>query len=204
VSTVTEQPYEGNHPNAYDFRDNPNPAGTILPSRGETEVPQEQDGPSVVVETPPAAAAAATAAATPLLQTSAEIRAAIKAAKPYSSTEVDVPEWGIRVQIRSMTLGARNAMTERTMERNDENERAGLPKGTGNLKAMYSEVLAGSVYGLDGIQVFTADDAEWIQSLDAPIIDKLAKPALILNGLQEPDKAVEAEAKKSSSTGTSD
>lgn len=121
-----------------------------------------------------------------------EIRDRIRKVRPYSSVTVDVPEWDITVEVRSMSLGARNDMAL-VMTGAD---------GASDMKQFYPMVIATCTYDAEGEQVWGEEDIAWLNSLDAAILDKIAEPAMKLNGFTDKDK-VEEEAGKSSATETS-
>lgn len=121
-----------------------------------------------------------------------QIRARIKGAPAYSSEHVHVAEWGVELEVRSMSLGQRNDMLKVAR---DADGQVDSPKLT---------VLAtiASVYDAEGVPVFGPADTDWLASLDAQVIDKVVLVALKLNGFAGTSK-VEDAAKKSDSTETS-
>lgn len=124
-----------------------------------------------------------------------EIRQRIRKARPYSSRTVDVPEWDITVEVRSMSLGDRNDMALHMV----------TADGKDNPRQFYPMVIATCTYDADGLKVFGPEDLPWLNTLDAHILDRIAKPAMELNGFGEDAKEkVEEEAGKSSETQTSD
>lgn len=166
---MSEEFYEGTTPDAYDPRGNRNEQVNPVPS--ETEGFKAPGG---------------------SLRDS--IRAKINAVRPYKSKEVHVPEWDIDVEVRSLSLGARNEMMMSLM-----------PEGSTkpDVKRMYPAIIVAATYTLDGEKVFTSEDEGWLNSLDSGTTDLIAKPAMELSGLSD-DKVVEKEAGKSDSTGASE
>jgi hypothetical protein len=127
-----------------------------------------------------------------------EIRQRIRAAKPYSSVTVEVPEWDITVEVRSMTLGDRNDMAAHMVTKDGD--------GKPDPRQFYGLVLMTCTFDAQGQKVFGPEDIPWLNNLDAHILDKIAKPAMELNGFGEDEKAaekrIEEEAGKSSATPT--
>jgi hypothetical protein len=123
--------------------------------------------------------------------TRAEIRDRIGKARPYSSRTIDVPEWDISVEIRSMTLGDRNEMAMSMVNADGTSKPMGL---------FYPAILIACTYDAEGNKVFTDQDFGWIESLDAKTLDLIAEPALEMNGMKNAPKKVEEEAGKSGKT----
>lgn len=128
-----------------------------------------------------------------------EIRSRISKARPYSCVTVDVPEWDISVEVRSMTLGRRDELGA-IMATDEADPETGRKT---DLKKFYPALIIATAHDAEGNPVFTETDIEWLRSLDAHVLDKLAKPALELNGFGD-EKKVDEEAGKSSGTGTSE
>lgn len=117
------------------------------------------------------------------------IRARIRAARPYKSKTVHVDEWDSDFELRSMTLGDRNAMMTSLMP---EGETKADPA------KMFPAIIVACTFDEDGEHVFTPLDEGWLNSLDASVVDQLAKPAMELSGMS--DKSVDDAAGKSDST----
>lgn len=125
------------------------------------------------------------------------IRERIRKVRPYTSVTVDVEEWDVTVEVRSMTLGDRNEMGVQMAKSGDD--------GDDSFRNFYPMVLIACAFDLEGNHIFTHEDLAWINSLDANIVDKIAKPAMDLNGFgKEAEKVVEEAAGKSSETETSE
>jgi hypothetical protein len=120
-----------------------------------------------------------------------EIRSRIRKVRPYSKVDVDIPEWDITVEVRSMSLG----------DRNDIAALMATDGGESDTKKFYPGVIIACTYDANGDKVFTDDDIAWVTSLDAHILDKIAIPAMKLNGFVE--EKVDEAAGKSDGTETS-
>ena len=92
---------------------------------------------------------------------------------------VEVPEWGVTVEVRSMTAA----------------ERAKLGEGASNgektdVAKMYALTVIATVYDpATGLPIFTDQDKEAILSKNGAVIERLASKALGSSGLT--DKAVD-------------
>ena len=111
------------------------------------------------------------------------IRDQIIAADDIGTEVVPVPQWGVTVQVRGMTLGQRNdALTASRKE-----------DGTLNLSRYYALILIGAVSDPEtGQPVFTEGDVDLILSKSSEAADLLAKKALGLSGLTEKGDMPEA------------
>lgn len=180
VSTVTEFA-EGATPNSYDSAGAP--TADFQPAVGtETHTPQ-----AVPAKSETAGYRAEGGGIR------ASIRDLIQKARPYSKELVEVPEWGVTIEVRSISLGLRNEMMLSVID--EETKQADIRK-------LYPEMIIACSYDPEtGDKVFAADDAAFLNGLDAGILDKIAKPALSLSGMS--DDAKDKEAGKSSETETS-
>jgi hypothetical protein len=118
------------------------------------------------------------------------IRDRIKAARPYVSEQVEVPEWEATVEVRSMSLGERQQMF---VDLSDP-ETGDLDKSL--LEAGY--IRACTFDPETGERVFQDDDLDLIQSLAAGTADRVGQVAMKLSGNADKDTkdGQEAEAKK--------
>lgn len=123
-----------------------------------------------------------------------DIRERIRRVRPYSSISVDIPEWDITVEVRSMSLGDRNDMSLHMVDAGGENE--------DTRRQFFPLVIATCTFDSEGQKVWDETDIAWLNTLDAAILDKIAVPAMELNGFGN-QKKVEDEAGKSSATETS-
>ena len=117
------------------------------------------------------------------------IRDRIAAARPYVSELVEVEEWDATVEVRSLSLGERQAMMVQLVD-DDGN----LDKEV--LEAAY--IQACSWDPDTGKRVFADDDLDFIQSRPAGSMDKLGNVAMKLSGnaAAKPAEAAEGEVKK--------
>lgn len=123
------------------------------------------------------------------------IRDRIAAVAPYTSRMVTVAEWdNVIVEIRSLSLGERNAMLAKAAEGEDG--------GNTDISTIYPEMVMRCTFDPEtGEKVFNSDEDEaFINSRPANLVDKLAMPAMELSGMKDSEKAVDDAAKKSSET----
>lgn len=122
------------------------------------------------------------------------IRDRIAAVAPYTSRLVTVEEWdGVQVEVRSLSLGERNAMLAKAAEGEDG--------GNTDISTIYPEMVMRCTFDPEtGEKVFNEEDEAFINSRPANLVDKLAMPAMELSGMKDSEKAVDDAAKKSSET----
>ena len=116
---------------------------------------------------------------TPLLS-----KAAILAAQDLPTEDVNVPEWGGPVRVRTMTGAERDAMG--AMISKD----AGAGEGKTNQTAFRSIVLMHTIVGDDDQPMFERADLDAIGSKNGAVLDRLFRVADRLNGITS--DAVEA------------
>lgn len=105
------------------------------------------------------------------------LRDQILASKDVPSISVDVPEWGVTVELRGMTAGARVNMVDESYDANS---------GKTNLKTMYPRVITACVYDpKTGEPVFTNEDADAILNKAALVVERLALECLKLSAADE-------------------
>lgn len=172
MSTVTETPaadngfVEGNHPDAYDARGNFNGDAPAAPEQ-VTPVPSETAGYLAPGGTP-----------------RPSIRERIARARPYVSETVEVPEWDSTIEVRSISLGERQAVMADIMGED----------GTVNTQEIEANFILACSYDPEtGEKVFSHDDLPFIQSRAAGPADRVGKAAMRLSGMG----ATEDAAKKS-------
>lgn len=125
----------------------------------------------------------------------ASIRDRIKAIAPYSKDTVHVEEWDTDIELRSLSLGERNDMLNKSRGEDGQAD--------ADISVIYPEMLIRTCFDPEtGEKVFAEDDAAFINSLPASIMDKLAIPSMKLSGMA--DTAKEDAAKKSPETEVSD
>lgn len=107
------------------------------------------------------------------------LREAIFNADDITKQTVNVPEWGVDVQIRSMTAAERAKLGE-SAANGDKT----------NVALMYALTVIATVYDpTTGLPVFTENDKEAILSKNGTVIERLAGIALGASGMTE--KAVD-------------
>ena len=107
------------------------------------------------------------------------LREAIFSADDIAKEIVEVPEWGVSVEVRAMTAAERAKLGEGAMVGDKTN--VGL---------MYALTVIASIYDPEtGLSVFTDNDREAILSKSGAVIERLATKALGYSGLT--DKAVD-------------
>ena len=178
---MTEQFVEGATPNSYDAAGAPTAA--FQPATGT-----EGHAPQVVpVESETAGYKGEGGA----IRTS--IRDRIRAARPYTKELVEVEEWEATIEVRSISLGLRNEMMLSVIDPDTKQA---------DVRKLYPEMIIACSYDPEtGEKVFADDDAAFLNGLDAGVLDKIAKPAMELSGMNE--KSKDAAAGKSSETETS-
>jgi hypothetical protein len=107
------------------------------------------------------------------------LKEAIFSSDDITKELVEIPEWGVTVEVRSMTANERAKLGE------------GAAKGDKtDVGAMYALTVIATVYDpTTGLPVFTAQDKEAILSKNGAVIERLATKALGSSGLGE--KAVD-------------
>lgn len=109
------------------------------------------------------------------------LRDAIRAADDMVSEKVDVPQWGVVIEVRTMSGKARAAMLKMAMGEDN----------TLDYELLYPAVLMACCFDPeDGMPIFTDADADWLSEKSAGPIEMLAQVGMRLSGLE--DKSVEA------------
>jgi len=120
------------------------------------------------------------------------IRDKIAAVEDITSESVTIPEWGVTVEVRSMTAGARGEMLADC-----------LKDGEMDVKALTPALVIGSTFDPEtGEPVFTRADVQFIEAKNSAAVDRIAAVAMRLSGLEEDAK--DKAGKDSSSTETGD
>jgi len=108
-----------------------------------------------------------------------DLRGKIFSADDITKELLEVPEWGVSVEIRSMTAGQRATLTEGATSADKV-----------DVSNMYAKTVIATVFDPEtGLPVFTEQDREAILSKNGAVIERLATKALGSSGLGE--KAVE-------------
>ena len=104
------------------------------------------------------------------------IRETIRAAQDRTAETVEVPEWGVTVEVRSMT-GTQRAVLVRSM----------TGEGGINYDAIWGDVLVSCLFDPEsGDAVFDDGDAEWLLSeKSSAVLDRLSGVCLRVAGIIE-------------------
>ena len=104
------------------------------------------------------------------------IRDKIRKAQDRTSEIVEVPEWGVTVEVRSMTGSQRSAIV--TALTSDEDNK---------MEALWGGMLVSCVYDPEtGDPVFKEDDAEWLlNDKSSTVLDRLSNVCLQVAGIVE-------------------
>ncbi|WP_087686809.1 hypothetical protein [Pandoraea sp. PE-S2R-1] len=95
----------------------------------------------------------------------------ILAANDRKTVDVPVPEWGGVIRLAVMTGAERDSFHA---------SREGRGTGIGDFEAA---LLAATIVGADGNQVFSIDDIESLRGKNKDVLDHLAGEAATLNGI---------------------
>ncbi len=113
----------------------------------------------------------------------------ILSANDTTKEMVEVPEWGVTIEVRSMTGAARARIMSLSLDES----------GQSDISKVYPEVIIGCCFDPEtGEAVFTSDDREMLMHKNAAALDKLATVASELSGFT--DKAVDKAGKGSLKT----
>ena len=121
------------------------------------------------------------------------IRDQILAAQDIPSESVDVPEWGVKVEVRGMTGAERTRIMDLAVDQ----------KGGVNLQFVYPEiVIATSFDPTSGEQIFSPNDRDALLAKSANALDRLASVGMRLSGFTQ--ESADVAGKDSSATATAD
>ena len=109
-------------------------------------------------------------------RTLSDLRSTILAASDIRSQIVEVPEWGVSVEVRSMTARDRT----RIMSEASKND------GVVDIGFMYVETVLTSTYDPEtGLRVFEDSDRDAVMAKSASAIDRLAVLGMQLSGIDQ-------------------
>ncbi len=114
---------------------------------------------------------------------------AILAAEDFNYADVDCPEWGGAVRVRSLSGGQRSVITQRVQA-----------KETDELEELLTVM---GVVDEDGNRIFTNKDIDLLKKKSNTPISRIAKKIMEISGIGNVDEAVN-EAKKNSALKMSD
>lgn len=99
----------------------------------------------------------------------------IFSAQDITKELIEIPEWGVSVELRSMTAGERANLTESTSS-----------DGKVKIAELYAAVVIASIYDpTTGLPLFTNQDREAILSKNGAVIERLAQKAMGTSGMTE-------------------
>lgn len=113
---------------------------------------------------------------------------AILAAEDFNYTDVECPEWGGSVRVRSLSGGQRSVITQRVQDK--------------NLDDMEELLVIMACVDEDGNRIFTNKDLAALKKKSAAVISRIAKKIMELSGIGNENDKVNA-AKKNSETAES-
>ena len=121
------------------------------------------------------------------------LRDQILAAEDIPSEKVQIPEWGVTIEVRGMTGAERTRIMDKAVDQ----------QGGVNLQFVYPEiVIATSFDDVTGEQIFNPSDRDTLLTKSAVALDRLAQVGMRLSGFTQ-ESADEA-GKDSSATATAD
>ena len=121
------------------------------------------------------------------------LRDQILAAEDIPSEKVQIPEWGVTIEVRGMTGAERTRIMDNAVDQ----------QGGVNLQYVYPEiVIATSFDDVTGEQIFKPSDRDTLLTKSAVALDRLAQVGMRLSGFTQ-ESADEA-GKDSSATATAD
>jgi hypothetical protein len=119
------------------------------------------------------------------------LRDRIKEAQDDRREMVEVEEWGVTVEVRSMTGKERAQTLQRYLTEDNEID----------WEALYPELVIASTFDPDtGERVFSPDDGDWLNEKNAGALEHIGQVAMRLSGLDR--RARERSGKGSSETGS--
>ena len=107
-------------------------------------------------------------------------RAAILGAQDLVTAEVEAPEWGGYVLVRTLTAAERDQFESEIVQRNGKDVRM-------NLRNLRAKLVAATVVDEEGRAVFTLADVEALGAKSARVMDVIFAKAQELAGLREAD-----------------
>jgi len=106
------------------------------------------------------------------------IRDKIKAAADLSDEVVEVPEWDVKIRLRSPNGRERARLVGLFIDAETGEQRAFDPA------VMYPALLAATCFDPEtGEQLFNSDDADWLLEKNGSVIERLAMAAMKVSGL---------------------
>jgi hypothetical protein len=104
----------------------------------------------------------------------------IQAASDLETQDIEVPEWGGTVRLKSLTGAERDRFEASVMRGQGKNT-------TVNMENMRAKLVAQSAIGEDGKPLFTEEDLKWLGEKSAKALNRLFTAAQQLSGLSDTD-----------------
>ena len=105
------------------------------------------------------------------------IRDQIMKAKDISGELMEIKEWGVKVEIRTMTARQRARVMENAID---------PVTGKSSISVIYPEIAVACVFDPEsGEPVFTNDDKDALLEKSGAVLEKIASKAMALSGLTE-------------------
>lgn len=124
------------------------------------------------------------------------LREKIRSTPDSSAEVVDVPEWDVKIEVRSMTAKVRARMLRECVDPQE---------GTMDFEKLYPALLVACCFDPEQNEpVFVADDVGWINEKASGPVERLAQAGMRLSGLsREAVDAGKGDSSKSPTSGTS-
>ena len=111
------------------------------------------------------------------------IREVIQAAEDGSATEYDIPEWGVTIEIRSITARSR---AQFVAELSSDDGTIGGMADPGRIEGMWWHVISQTCFDpATGELAFEDGDEEWLFDKNAKVVNDLANECMTASGLTE-------------------
>ena len=108
------------------------------------------------------------------------IRERIKAAQDTTTEVVEVPEWDVKIEVRSMTGRERAQMMQQAFDQE---------AGEVIIERFYPEVVIATAFDPEtGEKVFQPGDGEWLNAKNAGALERVAQVGLRLSGMDREAK----------------
>ena len=104
----------------------------------------------------------------------------IKTVSDLETQDIEVPEWGGTVRLKSLTGAERDRFEASVVQGQGRNT-------TVNMQNLRAKLVAQSAIGEDGSPLFTEEDVKWLGEKSAKALNRLFNAAQSLSGLSESD-----------------
>jgi len=104
----------------------------------------------------------------------------IKSVSDLETQDIEVPEWGGVVRLKSLTGAERDRFEASMVQGQGRNT-------TVNMQNLRAKLVAQSAIGEDGKPLFTEEDVKWLGEKSAKALNRLFNAAQTLSGLSESD-----------------